>query len=190
MSRVPTLALCALLSAAGSPALADAAYQNFKAAIYVPVNAVRQLQDSMLREQQYRRIAQQLRFDKVYLETYRGGQFADDAALEQLKKFFTDKGVAVAGGIALDAPGHAGQFATLDYENPDDRATCRRAVELAARHFDEVILDDFSSITARATPTSPPGPAAAGRSTGWRRCARWHRTWSSNRPGPPIRGYE
>jgi hypothetical protein len=97
-------------------------YQNFKAAIYVPVNAVRQLQDPKLREQQYQRIAQQLRFDKVYLETYRGGQFADDASLEQLKKFFTDKGVAVSGGIALDARSHAGQFATLDYENPDDRA--------------------------------------------------------------------
>jgi hypothetical protein len=143
MRKVRMFAMCALLSAAGSPAMADGAYQNFKAAIYVPVNAVRQLQDPKLREQQYQRIAQQLRFDKVYLETYRGGQFADDASLEQLKKFFTDKGIAVAAGIALDARGHAGQFATLDYENADDRATCRRAVELAARHFDEVILDDF-----------------------------------------------
>ncbi len=143
MRTVFTFAICTLLGAALSPAMADGAYQNFKAAIYVPVNAVRQLQDPKLREQQYQRIAQQLRFDKVYLETYRGGQFADDASLEQLKKFFSDKGVAVAGGIALDARGHAGQFATLDYENADDRATCRRAVELAARHFDEVILDDF-----------------------------------------------
>jgi hypothetical protein len=143
MGTVRTNALCALLSAAGSPTMADGAYQNFKAAIYVPVNAVRQLQDPKLREQQYQRIAQQLRFDKVYLETYRGGQFADDALLEQLKKFFSDKGIAVAGGIALDARSRSGQFATLDYENPEDRATCRRAAELAARHFDEVILDDF-----------------------------------------------
>ena len=143
MRALRRFAICALLGAAVLPAMADGAYQNFKAAIYLPVNAVRQLQDPKLREQQYQRIAQQLRFDKVYLETYRGGQFADDASLEQLKRFFTDKGVAVAGGIALDARGHAGQFATLDYENADDRATCRRAVELAARHFDEVILDDF-----------------------------------------------
>jgi hypothetical protein len=143
MRTVPTFAICVLLSAAGSPAIADGAYQNFKAAIYVGVNSVRQLQDPKLREQQYQRIAQQVRFDKVYLESYRGGQFADDASLEQLKKFFADKGVAVAGGIALDARGHGRQFATLDYENPDDRAACRRAVELAARHFDEVILDDF-----------------------------------------------
>jgi len=34
-----------------------------------------------------------------------------------------------------------GQFGTFDYESPRDREECRRAVELAARHFDEVILD-------------------------------------------------
>ena len=61
MGTVRTIALCALLSAAGSPTMADGAYQNFKAAIYVPVNAVRQLQDPKLREQQYQRIAKQLR---------------------------------------------------------------------------------------------------------------------------------
>jgi hypothetical protein len=36
-----------------SAALADGAYQNFKAAIYMPVNAVRQLQDPVIRERQY-----------------------------------------------------------------------------------------------------------------------------------------
>jgi hypothetical protein len=61
MGTVRTNALCALLSAAGSPTMADGTYQNFKAAIYVPVNAVRQLQDPKLREQQYQRIAKQLR---------------------------------------------------------------------------------------------------------------------------------
>src|ERR1700682_1647874 len=113
-------AVAVLLSAAGGAALADGAYRNFNAAIYVPVNAVRQLQDPLVREQQYQRIAQQLRFDKVYLETYRGGQFADDASLEAIKNFFTGKGIAVAAGVALDARGHAGQFSTLDYENPHD----------------------------------------------------------------------
>jgi hypothetical protein len=127
MGTVRTNALCALLSAAGSPTMADGAYQNFKAAIYVPVNAVRQLQDPKLREQQYQRIAQQLRFDKVYLETYRGGQFADDALLEQLKK----KGRC--GRRNRPRRSRSGQFATLDYENPEDRATCRRAAECERR---------------------------------------------------------
>jgi hypothetical protein len=150
MRTVLISAVGVFFGAMSSAALAEGAYQNFKAAIYVPISAVRQLQDPKVREQQYQRIAQQLRFDKVYLETYRGGQFADDASLEALTQFFTDKGIEVAGGIALDAPGHAGQFATLDYEIPHDRDVCRRAVELAARHFDQVILDDFFFYTSKS----------------------------------------
>jgi hypothetical protein len=56
----------------------------------------------------------------------------------------------VSAGVALDAPGHAGQFSTLDYEDAHDRATCRRAIELAARHFDELILDDFFFYTSKS----------------------------------------
>jgi hypothetical protein len=124
-------------------ASAENAYRNFRAAIYVTVGSTHQLEDPQVLEEQYRRITSQLRFDKVYVETYRSGQFADDAALESLKKFFRAHGIAVSGGIAYSAPGHGGQFSTLDYENPHDREICRRAVELAARHFDEIILDDF-----------------------------------------------
>ena len=145
---MPTLGV--LLSAGSCAALADGAYRNFKVAVYVPVNATRQLQDPEVRERQYRRIAGQLKFDKVYLESFRGGQFADEGSLEAIKKFFTDKGIEVAGGITLAAGGQAGQFGTFDYENPGDRAECRRAVELAARHFDEVILDDFFFYTTKS----------------------------------------
>ncbi len=139
-----------LLLAMSCTALAEGAYRNFKAAIYVTVEATRQLQDPKVREQQYRRVSSQLGFDKVYIETYRSGQFADEASLEGIKKFFTDKGIAVSGGITLAAAGHAGQFGTFDYENPSDRAECQRAVELAARHFDEVILDDFFFYTTKS----------------------------------------
>jgi len=124
-------------------ALADAAYRNFRAAIYIPVETTRRLADAKVREQEYRRMAAQLRFDKVYIETYRSGRFAEDAQLEAVKRFFLDHGIQVAGGIAYSAPATNGQFNTLDYENPQDREECRRAIELAARHFDEVILDDF-----------------------------------------------
>ncbi len=131
------------LAAASGWAGATGAYRNFKVAIYVPVDAVAALADPQVRAQQYRRLAGQLRFDKVYLEVYRSGRFADEAALERLKKFFIDRGVAVAGGIAYSAPERGGQFVTLDYEHAADRQICRRAAEMAARHFDEVILDDF-----------------------------------------------
>jgi hypothetical protein len=129
---------------------AEGAYRNFKAAIYVTVHSTLQLADPKTREQQYERIAGQVRFDKVYLETYRGGVFADESSLEDIKKFFLSKGIAVSGGITLAKGGHAGQFGTFDYEDPADRAECQRAVELAARHFDEVILDDFFFYTSKS----------------------------------------
>lgn len=129
---------------------AESAYRNFKAAIYITVNSTRQLADAKTREQQYQRLASQVRFDKVYLETYRGGQFADEASLESIKKFFRSKGVTVSGGITLAKGGHGGQFGTFDYEDANDRAECQRAVELTARHFDEVILDDFFFYTSKS----------------------------------------
>jgi len=128
----------------------QSAYRNFKAAIYITVNSTRQLADAKTREQQYQRIANQVRFDKVYLENYRGGVFADEAALEDIKRFFRSKGIAVSGGITLAKGGHAGQFGTFDYEDSGDRAECQRAVEMAARHFDEVILDDFFFYTSKS----------------------------------------
>ena len=39
--------------------------------------------------------------------------------------------------------GNAAQFRSFSYTNPDDRAYVKHVAELAARHFDEIILDDF-----------------------------------------------
>ncbi len=133
------LALVAFSGGAG----AKGAYKNFRVAIYLTVDATHRLEDPKVLDAEYRRISEQVHFDKVYIETYRSGQFADDAALETLKRFFTRHGIAVSGGVAYSAPGGGAQFVTLDYENPSDREACRRAVEMAARHFNEIILDDF-----------------------------------------------
>lgn len=143
-------AVAVALSFFANTAAATDAYQSFKTAIYVTVNATRAMADPKTREQQYARVSDQLRFDKVYIEAYRGGKFADEASLEGIKKFFKSKGIAVSGGITLAKGGSGGQFGTFDYENEQDRAECRRAVELAARHFDEVILDDFFFYTSKS----------------------------------------
>jgi hypothetical protein len=143
MRTVWMFVVAVALSLGGATAWSEGAYRNFKAAIYITVTATRQLADPKTREQQYRRIASQVRFDRVYLETYRSGQFADEGSLEAIKKFFVDKGIAVSGGVTLASNESGAQFGTFDYENEHDRAECQRAVELAARHFDEVILDDF-----------------------------------------------
>jgi len=146
--------LCALLFpvlyTGSGVAAAEGAYRNFKVAIYIAVGTTRELANPRTLQEQYSRITSQLRFDKVYLEAYRNGQFADEASLEAIKKFFTERGIAVSGGVTLAAGGHGGQFGTFDYEDPRDRAECQRAVELAARHFDEVILDDFFFYTTKS----------------------------------------
>jgi hypothetical protein len=126
------------------------AYQNFKTAIYIPVSVTRQLADPQTLKRHFERISSQLRFDKVYLEMYRNGQFADEAAVPAIQKFLASHHVTVSGGVTLAKGGRGGQFGTFDYEDPLDRAECQRAVELAARHFDEVILDDFFFYTSKS----------------------------------------
>jgi hypothetical protein len=143
-------ALTAFLLILSAAAGAAPAYDNFKVAIYVPAGAVQAMREPAVREAQYRRIASQLKFDKVYLETFRNGQLVDEPTLEAVKKFFAGHGMTVAGGIAYSGPERGGQFTTLDYEDPADRSLCQKAAEMAARHFDEVILDDFFFYTSKS----------------------------------------
>jgi hypothetical protein len=132
-------------SAHGAPA-----YRNFRAAIYVTVGDTRKLADPATFERQFARVSSQLKFDKVYIEAYRDRVFATDAEIEAVKRAFHAKGIETSGGITLAAGGSGGQFGTFDYEIPADRAEAERAVRTAARHFDEVILDDFFFYTSKS----------------------------------------
>lgn len=145
--------LCLALLAAPAAAQSRSApgkYANFRVAIYVVVNSTVRLADPKEFEREYGRVGRQLGFDKVYVEVYRNHVFASDDQIEAVKKFFLDKGIAVSGGITLAAGGQGGQFGTFDYENPQDRAECEKAARLAAKHFDEVILDDFFFYTSKS----------------------------------------
>ena len=128
-----------------------AAYKNFRAAIYIPVNSTKRLADPAVFAREFARVSSQLKFDKVYIEAYRDRAFATDAELEAVKRQFQAKDIQTSGGVTLAAGGWpGGQFGTFDYENPADRAECERASHLAARHFDEVILDDFFFYTMKS----------------------------------------
>lgn len=140
------LSLVCLMAA---PAEAGA-YRNFRAAIYIPVRATKKLADPAEFEREFARVSSQLKFDKVYIEAYRDRVFATDAELDTVKREFAAKGIETSGGITLAAGGSGGQFGTFDYESPADRAECERAVRLIARHFDEVILDDFFFYTSKS----------------------------------------
>jgi hypothetical protein len=143
-------AIAAFLLLSFATAADAAAYRNFRAAIYVTVGDTKKLADPATFERQFARVSSQLGFDKVYIEAYRDRVFATDPELDTVKREFQAKGIETSGGVTLAAGGSGGQFGTFDYENPADRAECERAVRLAARHFDEVILDDFFFFTSKS----------------------------------------
>ena len=123
-------------------------YTNFDVAIYIPVGVVQRFADPETLTNDWNRIHRQLKVDKVYIEVQRNRNLAGDALLEQVKKFFLDRGVQVAGGMAL-SEGGAGQFRSFCYTDPADRQFVKQAAELAARHFDEIIQDDFFFVTTK-----------------------------------------
>ncbi len=126
-------------------------YKNFKVAVYIVVNATKSFVDEKVLQAEYDKVMSRVKFDKVYLEVYRDKNFADEASLDKIIKFFTDRGIAVCGGMTLSAGGgKGGQFGTFDFEKPADRAECKKAVQIAARHFDTVILDDFFFYTSKS----------------------------------------
>jgi hypothetical protein len=118
-------------------------YRNFRAAIYVTASATRDLADPAAFERQYARVARQIKFDKIYIEVYRYPLIAGAAEIEQVKQLFAAKGVTVAGGVSPTS-------GTFDYEDPLARSECQRAVELAAAHFDEVIVGDSFFFAAKS----------------------------------------
>lgn len=143
-------AIAALLFVSLATGAHAGAYKNFRAAIYITVGDTKRLADPATFERQFARVSSQLKFDKVYIEAYRDRVFASDSELEAVKRAFQAKGIETSGGITLAAGGSGGQFGTFDYEKPADRAECERAVRLIARHFDEVILDDFFFYTSKS----------------------------------------
>jgi len=114
------------------------------------VFSTNQLADPKVLQQQFDRIWSQVHFNKVYLEDYRSGLFADPAALDRIARFFRAHGITVNGGITLTAADQGGPFRSFDYENPKDIATAKRAIREAASHFDTVILDDFTFYNTRS----------------------------------------
>jgi len=117
-------------------------YEHFKVAVYSRAYETREMNDVGRLEQRWTEIARQVHVDKIYLETHRDLIVVDGATLETAKKFFADRGVQTAGGITLTV-NERNRFETFCYTNPEHRKKVREIVEHTARHFDEIILDDF-----------------------------------------------
>jgi hypothetical protein len=83
-----------------------------------------------------------VKVSKVYLETHRDEILVDGDTLEKAKRFFAERGVRTAGGITFTID-ERNRFQTFCYGDPDHRRRVQEIVEHTARHFDELILDDF-----------------------------------------------
>lgn len=118
------------------------AYERFKVSIYVRAYEVDKMKDMHWLDSTWTVISQQLKVDKIYLETHRDLLIVDDATLEQAKKFFHDRGIETAGGITYTI-NEANSFETFCYSNPEHRKMVQQIAEHTAKHFDEFILDDF-----------------------------------------------
>jgi hypothetical protein len=143
MNRLATALLAIAVLLTSCPTSQADNFKNFAVAVYIPVGITRQMKDPQWLADHWSRIAGQLKVDKVYIETYRSRQIADEDSIETIKKFFTDRGVRVAGGLALQDVDEGGRFRSFSYADPNDREYVKNVVEMTARHFDEIILDDF-----------------------------------------------
>jgi hypothetical protein len=140
--------LCAIACAAAASLARAGNYQNFGVAVYIPVSIVKTFADPKVLKSEWDQITGQVKVDKVYIEVHRDRVLADDKLLEDVKAFFVAHGVQVAAGSAFSDL-EADQFKSYCYTSPADRDFVRKVSELAARHFDEFILDDFFFVNTK-----------------------------------------
>jgi hypothetical protein len=149
MKPDPMKKLLCLIACAAAACIARAGnYQNFKVAVYIPVTIVKTFADPKVLQSEWDLISSQVKVDKVYIEVHRDRILADDQLLENVKAFFLAHGVQVAAGSAFSDM-EADQFKSFCYTNPADRDFVKKVAELAARHFDEFILDDFFFVNTK-----------------------------------------
>jgi len=141
MKKVPAILLIAFLFLSVS-AQHPPYYKNFTVSVYTRAYEVRDMADAKKLEESWNLISQQIKIDKIYLETHRDTLIVDDKTLQDATKFFKSKGIKVAGGITYTID-ESNNFETFCFSNPKHRKKAQEIAEYTAKHFDEFILDDF-----------------------------------------------
>ena len=139
--KILTLTIVLLMSAI-TPVQSGNSYKNFQVAVYARAYEVRKMDSLQWLEPIWNEISQQVKVGKIYLETHRDQILVDEKTIESAKKFFETKGVKVAGGITYTI-NESNRYETFCYTNPEQRKKVREIAEYTAKHFDEIILDDF-----------------------------------------------
>ena len=126
-------------------------YRNFNAALYVPVSNINSMTDLEAFDRAFQHSEKNVKVGRVYIENFRGEQWAAEEQLLRVKDYFEKKGIAVSGGltpVGIRLPGRDGSV-SLCYSKPDDEEKLLKAVEMNARLFDEFIFDDFFFLNCR-----------------------------------------
>ncbi|MDR1557774.1 MAG: hypothetical protein LBS88_12225 [Tannerellaceae bacterium] len=118
-------------------------YNGFKVSVYITANDVNKMTNSSWLDSTWTEISSRLKVDKVYIESHRDGRYTSEAALSAAKKFFSSKKVEIGGGITYTPESHSGRWETFCYTTPEGRAEVKKIAEYTAKHFDEILLDDF-----------------------------------------------
>ena len=123
-------------------------YRNFKLVYYFVAQATAHADREKL-EKGIRFFERYMRPDKVYLEPYRSGVFADEEHVELCREVFEKHGVEVAGGLTTTIRTPEGDepkqrlFDTFCYNDEKMLAELRKVSAFIGKHFNEFIIDDF-----------------------------------------------
>lgn len=114
---------------------------------YITVDSVNNFLDTQEGRERTLKRLEQCGVTKIYLDLMRSGEWADEANTVANRDYFRTAGLEVAAGITT-SPGQGFGVLNSDengycWTHPQSRADLRRVAEMAARHFDEVIVDDF-----------------------------------------------
>jgi hypothetical protein len=120
----------------------DKGYKNFGVAIYCQIRDVQRMGDLNWLESSFNLLKKNLKFNKVYLETYRDEIFPEKEDMIKIKEFFESKGIEASAGIAF-VTSEMGYPRTFCYSNPKDLEKVKGIIKFSAEIFNEIILDDW-----------------------------------------------
>jgi hypothetical protein len=119
-------------------------YENFSVAVYIIISDILYNADLVEIERQFSYLEKHVQIAKVYIETFRTGNFVDRDKIRTVKDFFKGKGVLASGGITLNpkAEKHF-EYKSYCYSNKQHLEEIKKVITFSAELFDEIILDDF-----------------------------------------------
>jgi len=140
------------LACAGFTAAAQAPerYRNFNSAIYVPIRDMRRMAaDARFMQDSFDVVHASIRFNKVWLETYRANQEMGETDVKKIKQFFESKGVQTSGGMMSYLGAQGDRIRSFCWTNPAHRERFRKLVAFSAGIFDELMFDDLFIFNCR-----------------------------------------